>query len=201
MKSIRMRAGLLGMGLMLSVPMVWAQANETPAVAIATIPEDQQATKEQLARLFEVMRIKQQLAASTRTMPALVQQQFQEQLQQMQKDNPQLASLTEEQQQAMKALMGKFMERAMTLYGSDEMIADMTSLYQKHLSRTDADATIAFYSTPAGQHLLDMLPAIMQEFMPTVMQKTQGRITPLILEMTKEMAEVTSQGGNKPSEK
>ena len=117
------------------------------------------------------------------------------------KDNPQLASLTEEQQQAMKALMGKFMELAVTLYGSDEMIADMTSLYQKHLNRTDADSTIAFYNTPAGQHLLDMLPAIMQEFMPTVMQKTQGRMTPLILEMTKGMAEITSQGGNKPSKK
>jgi hypothetical protein len=200
MKNILVRAGLLGIGLALSVPMVWAQASETP-VAPATIPDDQQATKEQLARLFDVMRIKQQMSGMTRTMPAMMQQQFQEQLQQMQKDNPQIGSMSEQQQQAMQKVMGKFMEQAMNLYGSDEMIADMTALYQKHISRSDVESTIVFYSSPAGQHLIDMLPTIMQEFMPTVMEKTQGRMKPLILEMTKEMAVITASGADKPAQK
>jgi hypothetical protein len=201
MKFMGKGALLLGMGLALSGPCLWAQAEESsaaPAASAPLVPEDQQASKEELSRLFEVMRVKQQMAGMTRTMPALVRQQFQQQLEQMQKDNPQTASLNDEQQQAMKHLMGAFMERAMNLYGSDEMIADMTALYQKHLSRPDVEATIAFYGSPAGQHVLDMVPAIMQEFLPTVMQKTQDRMKPLILDMQKQMVAITSE---KPSQK
>lgn len=201
MRRIGLEAMVLGVGLAMSGSATWAQANEAPATAPVVIPEDQQASKEQLGRLFDVMRIKQQMAGITRTMPALMQQQFQQQLQQMQKDNPKMNSLNQEQQQAMSNVMSRFMQQAMTLYGSDELIADMTALYQKHLSRVDVDSTIVFYSSPAGQHVLDMVPTIMQEFMPTVTQKTQDRMKPLILEMTKEMAEITTPGADKPSQK
>ncbi len=196
MKGIRIGAVVLGMGLVLSGTVVFAQTNDAapaaPSTPAVVIPEDQQASKEQLARLFEVMRIKQQMAGMTRAMPSMVQQQFQEQLQQMQQENPRMA---------MKSVMGKYTQRAMNLYGSDEMIADMTALYQKHLSRPDVESTIAFYSSPAGQHVLDMVPTIMQEFVPTVMQKTQNRMKPLILDMQKEMMAITTPGADKPSQK
>jgi hypothetical protein len=118
----------------------------------------------------------------------------------MKKDYPQTSSMTEDQQQAMSKVMASFMERTMTLYPADEMIADVTALYQKHLSRPDVEATIVFYSSPAGQHVLDMVPAVMQELLPTVMQKTQERMKPLILEMTKQMAEIATSAG-KPAQK
>jgi hypothetical protein len=78
-------AAVLGMGLALA-PWALAQApaaqpETTPAVAPA-IPEDQQATKEQLAKLFEVVRLREQLASVTRMMPALLQRQMQEQFKQ-----------------------------------------------------------------------------------------------------------------------
>jgi hypothetical protein len=196
----RVQLAALVVGVMLSGPAAWAQEAAAP-VAAPVIPEDQQATKEQLARLFEVMRIKQQMSSVTRTMPALVQQQFQQQLEQMKRDTPQMASMTEDQQQAMNKVMGSFMERAMNLYPVDEMLADMTVLYQKHLSRPDVEATIVFYGSPAGQHVLDMVPAIMQEFLPTVMQKSQERMKPLIMQMQKEMVEIGSPAAGKPAQK
>jgi hypothetical protein len=164
------------------------------------IPEDQQATKEQLARLIEVMRVKQQMSSMTRTMPAIMQQQFQQQLDQMKSAYPQMASLSEEQQQAMSKVMSSFMQRAMTLYSADEVIADVTALYQKHLGRPDVEATIVFYSSPAGQHVLDMVPAVMQELLPAVMQKMQERMKPLILDMTKQMAEIATSGHGKSTQ-
>jgi hypothetical protein len=190
MKKASCIAVVLGMGLALA-PWVMAQtpADQTaasPAVS-AVVPPDQQPTKEQLARLFEVMRIRQQVASMTNMMPALIQQQMQTQIQQMQKDHPEMSSMSEEQQQAFGKVMNKYMQRVMTLYTADEMIADMSALYQKHLTRSDVDGIIAFYSSPAGQHMLDMVPVIMQEFMPIVMNRMQERIKPALDEMTREM--------------
>jgi hypothetical protein len=165
-------------------------APAAPAASAATVPLDQQPTKEQLAKMFELMRVKEQLASVTKMMPALMQQQMQAQFKQMQKDNPELTAATDEQQQAMAKVMSRFMERVMNLYTSDEMIADMSGLYQKHLTASDVDGIIAFYSSPAGKHVLDMAPVIMSEFMPTVMQRVQERIKPLTDEMEKEMKEV-----------
>jgi hypothetical protein len=183
---------MFGMGLALTS---WTAAQSpadqpaaSPAVAVV-VPPDQQPTKEQLAKLFELMRVREQLASVTKMMPALMQQQMQTQIQQMQKDHPEMSSMTEEQQQAFGNVMNKYMQRVMNLYTSDEMIADMSALYQKHLTRSDVDGIIAFYSSPAGQHMLDMVPVIMQEFMPVVMNRMQERIKPVIDEMTREMGD------------
>jgi hypothetical protein len=181
---------VLGIGLGLA-PWAVAQAPAQPpevAPSPATvIPPDQQATKEQMAKLFEVMRVREQMASMTKMMPSMMQQQMQQQFKQTQKVHPELAQMTEEQQQACAKVMSKYMEKVMTLYTSDEMFADMASLYQKHLTRSDVDETIAFYSSPAGKHMLDMVPVIMQEYMPMVMERIQDRISPLIDEMTKDM--------------
>ena len=205
MKSIRINAVILGAMLAICASMARAQAtgdSAAPAtVAVPLIPEDQQATKEQLGRLFEVMRVKQQMGSITRSVRGVMQQQFQQQFEQMKRENPQMASMTEEQQQAMDKVMGGFMEKAMNLYAVDEMIADVTEIYQKHMSRPDVEATIAFYSSPAGQRVLDIVPAIMQEYLPKVMQKTQDRMKPLILELSKQMVEVTAAGSEKSSPK
>ena len=66
---------------------------------------------------------------------------------------------TPEQREGIENLMRKYVEKAMDLYPVDEMLTDMTGIYQRHLSRDDVDAMIAFYSSPAGQHLLDAQPA------------------------------------------
>jgi len=181
---------LLGIGLTLTpwtVAQTPAQSTDvTPAPAIV-IPPDQQATKEQLAKLFELMRVHEQLASMTKMMPELMRQQMQVQFKQMKKNHPELAQMTDEQQQVSAKVMGKYLENVMNLYTTDEMITDMASLYQKHLTRSDVDGIIAFYSSPAGQHMLNMVPVIMQEYMPMVMQRIQDRINPLIDEMTKEL--------------
>ena len=52
-------------------------ATEAPAATSAIVPAEQQATREQLAKLFDVMRLRQQFDSMTRMMPAIVQQQVQ----------------------------------------------------------------------------------------------------------------------------
>ena len=186
------------LGMMMLPCAAFAQApaappSTAPAAVLpepSVIPADQQPTKEQLTKLFELMRIKQQMSSMTKMMPAMMRQQMQAHVKEMQKNHPELAAMTEEQQQASMKVESKFMEKVVDLYTSDEMIADMEGIYQKHLTRSDVDGIIAFYSSPAGQHMVDMAPVIMQEYVPLMMQRTQERIKPLMDEMSKEMEQI-----------
>jgi hypothetical protein len=184
-----------------------AQPSTAPAAAMTEpsgLPADQQPTKEQLIKLFELMRVRDQLATVTKMMPALVQQQMKAHMQQMRKDHPEMALMSEEKQQAAGMVMDKFMARVFDIYTPDEMISDMAGIYQKHLSRSDVDGMIAFYSTPAGQHMVAMTPVIMQEYMPLVMQRMQERMKPLTDEMSKEMEQIAkpaAPASDKPAAK
>ena len=181
------------------------QTVDTIARAVpAAIPADQQATKEQLVKLFELMRVREQVASLTKMIPALVQQQMTTQMKQLQQNNPAIASIPEEQRQAITKLTNKFLERAMDLYKTDEMLADMTVLYQKYMTSSDVDGIIAFYSSPAGQHLLNVQPVILQEYLSQVMQRVQNQSKVLIDEMQKEMMEFiksNAPSADKPAQK
>jgi uncharacterized protein len=190
-------AVVVGVGLALMPWAVLAQApaaEPAPAPAAAptpaAIPPDQQPTKEQLGKLFDLMRVREQLASVSKMMPDMMRQQMQSQVKQMQTDHPEMATMTEEQQHAAGLVVSKYMEKTFNLYPPDEMIADMSALYQKHLTRSDVDGMIVFFDSPAGQHMLDMAPVIMQEFTPMVMQRVQERTKPLMDDMSKEMEEV-----------
>jgi hypothetical protein len=74
-------------------------------------------------------------------------------------------------------------------------MADVKAVYQRHLTGNDVENLITFYGSPSGQHMLDMVPAMMQEFLPQAMQKIQAKIKPLIAEMSKEMVDVAQSSG------
>ena len=118
------------------------------------IPSDQQPTTEQLSKLFEVMRIKQQMQSMRQMVPSMVQEQIQAAVKQTEAGLPAGSKLTAEQRERMQAIMSKYVGKSMDLYPADEMLTDMTAIYQRHLSKDDVDGLIVFYSSPAGQHLL-----------------------------------------------
>jgi hypothetical protein len=200
----------LGIGLVLAP---WAKAQapaaqpEAAPTSAAAIPPDQQPTKEQLARLFEVMRLRKQMQDVMKMLPAMIQQQMQAQRKEMSSKMPGGKSMTPEQQAAADKMMGRYMEKALNILTVDEMLDDMTAIYQRHMSRSDVDAFIAFYGSPAGQHLLDEQPAIMREYMPVVMKRVQERSKTLTDEMTKDMEEFLKSpppagpAGGKPVQK
>ena len=202
----RMMIGTVAVGL-LSVAIVGARAQAIAVGADGTmqleksapvIAPENQATADQLAKLFDVMRIKQQMQSMKTMIPGMVQQQIQSAMKQTEADLPAGSRLTPEKREKMQAIMNKYVGKAMDLYPADEMLTDMTSIYQKHLSKEDVEGLIAFYSSPAGQHLLDAQPVIAQEYMPLVMGKVGQRSQAMTKEMMKEMAEVAPK--SKPAE-
>lgn len=179
------------------------QASRQAATTTATtIPADQQATKEQLTKLFEVMRLREQMKSMRQIVPSMVQQQIKSAMNQTEAELPQGTKLSPEQREKMQEVMQKYVGKAMDLYPTDEMLTDMSTIYQRHLSKDDVDGMIAFYSSPAGQHLLDMQPVIAQEYMPMIMSKVAQRSQSLTKEMMVEMAQIlpnAKQGTHKPA--
>jgi len=165
------------------------------ATSAATVPLEQQATKEQLRKLFEVMRLRQQFEEMMKMLPSLVQKQVRTQMDELTARLPGAKPFTPEQQEALAKLMSKYMDKARTLYPADEMIDDAISVYQRHISREDADAYISFFSSPPGQHFLDAQPAIMKEYLPIAMERAQKRTQELNAEMTADVMEFAKSSG------
>jgi hypothetical protein len=201
----------LGVVAAISSTMVFAQsaqpAKQTAATTATqtTVTPDQQPTAAQLAKLFDVMRIREQMQSMRQIVPGMVAQQIQSAIKQTEASLPAGTKLTPEQREAMQKVMGKYVGKAMDLYPADEMLADMTTIYQQHLNKDDVDELITFYSSPAGQHLLDAQPVIAKEYMPMVMSKVTQRSQAMTKEMMKEMAEIVpgaaQQGNAKPTTK
>ena len=164
-----------------------------------TIAAADQATAEQLAKLFEVMRVKDQMQSMRQIVPQIVGQQIQSAMKQTEANLPAGVKLSDEQRTRMQQVMTKYIGKAMDLYPTDEMLTDMTAIYQRHLGKDDVEGLIAFYSSPAGEHLLDAQPLIAREFMPIVMSKVSERSQAMTKEMEKEMAEIVPRPAAKPS--
>lgn len=176
------------------------QANQSPdpakmdsasQAAAPTIPPDQIPGKEQLAKLFEVMRLHDQMQGLMNTIPAMVKAQVQSQMADVMAKLAPGAQLTDEQQAQLSALIAKYVDKATNVYTIDNMISDMTTVYQHHLSKTDVDAMIAFYASPPGQHLLNAQPAIIKEYTPLVMQRQREATDQLTEEMQKDLETFT----------
>jgi hypothetical protein len=167
-----------------------AMGSASPA-ASPSIPPGQIPSKEQLAKLFEVMRLRDQMQGLMNTIPAMVKAQVQSQMGDIMAKLAPGAQLTDDQQAQLAALITKYVDKATNVYTIDTMISDMTTVYQHHVSKADVDAMIAFYASPAGQHLLNAQPAIMKEYTPIVMQRQRQATDQLTEEMQKDLEAFT----------
>ncbi len=78
----------------------------------------------------------------------------------------------------------------------DEMVDAMIPVYQRHLTKSDLDAIVAFYASPAGQHLLKEQPAMMSEAMQAgqdIMLKRVPELTRKLDERIAKLAEEEAQ--------
>ena len=135
------------------------------------LPEEQRATTDQIETLLDVIRVKDQMATLIDLMPQIVQQQMQNQRKSFGGHQ-----LTPEQEALVEKFLQQRIEKSLNLYPIDEVIADVVPIYQKYVSREHADALIEFYKTPAAQWLIDVQPAMVQEYLPLLMTRMETRI-------------------------
>lgn len=72
----------------------------------------------------------------------------------------------------------------------DELVTVIVPVYQRHLSKTDIQAIIAFYKTPVGQKLLRQQPAMMQESMQAGADLMQKRMESLLKKVDARMEQL-----------
>lgn len=75
----------------------------------------------------------------------------------------------------------------------DELLDVMKPVYQKHLTKGDVDALIAFYSGPTGQKILKEMPAMTSEAMQAASGVTQKMMTKMMERVQTEIAQMQKE--------
>jgi uncharacterized protein len=128
------------------------------------------ATREEIQKLLAVMDTQAQVR---QTMQQVMAQSQVMAHQAMKKRHPEM---TAEQ----LARMDKESAEIAKTYPVDQIIEDMIPVYQKHLTKADVDAMIAFYSSPSGKKILHEMPTIMAETMEAVYPRLQKNMDDIL---------------------
>jgi hypothetical protein len=116
-------------------------------------------TREDVLKLFDLLQI-------TKTMDAVInatKQQSMEIAEQMIRER--MPNITAEQKKQFTGMVDDVMRQSLGGEAIQEMLAATIPVYQRHLTKSDLDAMVAFYSSPVGQKILHEQPAMVQESM------------------------------------
>jgi hypothetical protein len=76
---------------------------------------------------------------------------------------------------------------------ADDMIKDVVPVYQKHLTRSDVRALVAFYSSPAGQKILREQPAMIRESMEAAGASQQKKMEKVLAKLDLRVQQLIEQ--------
>lgn len=181
-----MRKGVFILVLMAAAVPVYAQQSVAEAAAQAKAKSEGLAadapTHDQIMKLVDLLQLRRNMAlmmdGMKQAMKQGAEQAFRERV-----PNP-----TPKQLEALNGMVDDMMAD-MPL---DEMVEAMVPIYRRHLSRTDVDEIIRFYSSAVGQKLLREQPQMIQEGMQAgvaIQQKRMDQMMAKIRERTEKMAE------------
>jgi uncharacterized protein len=176
------------------------QESSSIAKGSSVVPKEEQATKEDVVALLDVMH-------SRRTVEAMFKMMREQMLTGMHdsilKDHPNASPAV------LKKLDGT-MDGVFKYLNVDDVTAISIPIYQKYLSHDDAIALISFYSSPTGQRFLDRMPALVKEageaganMMRSHMQEVQDQAQKKFEDFQKYIAahpEELGERANKPVE-
>ena len=181
-----MRKGVFLLVLMAVAAPVYAQQSVAEAAAQAKAKSEGLAadapTHEQIMKLMDLLQIRRNMAlmmdGMKQAMKQGAEQAFRDRI-----PNP-----TPKQLEALNGMVDDLMADIPL----DEMVEAMVPIYRRHLSRTDVDEIIRFYSSAVGQRLLHEQPQMIQEGMQAgaeIQQKRMDQMMAKIRARTEKMAE------------
>jgi uncharacterized protein len=146
---------------------------------------DAPASKEDIQRYLDAMHSREMTTNMLQAMKPAMHQMVREQM----KDQSNLPPDFE-------AKMNKMMDNMIDSIPVDDLLQVMTPVYQRHFTKGDVDALVAFYSGPTGQKVLKEMPAIMGEAMEAssgVMKKMMANMQQQVQD---QIAQVQKQSGS-----
>jgi uncharacterized protein len=133
-------------------------------------PADAAADKEDVQKLFVTLHLREMMQ---NLMTTSMQQQKQITHDALKKKIP---SMTDDEFKRMDTFVDEF-AKTIDMNG---MLDDMVPVYQRHLTKQDVNAMLAFYNTPTGQKLLREQPAMMAEGMQAMQPRMQKMMSDLM---------------------
>jgi hypothetical protein len=181
-----MRKGVFLLVLMAAAAPVYAQQSVAEAAAQAKAKSEGLAadapTRDQVMKLLDLLQIRKSMSLMMDGMKQAMKQGAEETFRER-VPNP-----TPKQLEALNGMVDDMMAD-MPL---DEMIEAMVPIYRRHLSKSDVDEVIRFYSSAVGQKLLREQPQMIQEGIQAgveIQQKRMDQMMSKIRERTEKMAE------------
>ena len=143
-------------------------------------------SKEEVLKFFELMQVRQQTQA--------VLANTEEQVKSMTREMVRKKAPNADPQQI--AQVEGLMDSMFKEYPIAGILDDMIPVYQKHLTRSDLDGLITFYSSPLGQKILREMPSMtdeamqvsyahIQKNMEQMMKKIDARVQQIVDEQQK----------------
>lgn len=143
------------------------------------------ASKEDVEALFTTMHIREQMGKMMNAMTAQMKQITHENVR---KRKP---GITQEELAHIDAMA----DTAIKAYNIDDVFNDMIPIYQRHLSKPDIAAILAFYQSPTGQKLLREQPAMIAESMEVSrvrMEKAMSELMDKVEDVSREDPQPTN---------
>src|SRR5258708_9178620 len=164
-----MRA-LLGVvfGMLLAVSAAWAQQ-----VTSSDVP----ASKQDIERLFVALHVRERQQLILENSHKQAKTMFNEILQK------ELPEASKEERAQLQGMIDEMIDDIDKDYPMDAILQDMVPIYQRHLTKSDSDQLMAFYSSPVGQRMLRELPAITSEAMQVSSSYLQPRMEAAITKL------------------
>jgi hypothetical protein len=169
-----------------------AQAKK--AAATPELPADAP-TREDVMKLFDLLQI-------SKTMDAVIsatKQQSMEIAEQMIQEK--MPDATPELKKQFREMLDEVMQQSLGPAVINEMLEATIPVYQRHLTKADLDAMVAFYASPVGQKILHEQPAMVQESMEAssgIQQRVARSMFQKIDERMEKMAEAEKEHARRP---
>ncbi len=183
-------SSMLAVSIAASQQPATATGTPLPATAAASsAASSAPATREQIVKLFHLMRLDQQAQTMMHTMQGLTQARLAH------------SKYTPQQRADMTKLMSDLQEQAMGKDFVNGLIDLIVPIYQRHFTGADVDAMIAFYSTPSGQKVVRELPAVTMEFMAEMIPCIQNDMQQAMkkVHFTERLIAIQAEGAPSPA--
>ncbi|HST79790.1 MAG TPA: DUF2059 domain-containing protein, partial [Verrucomicrobiae bacterium] len=128
--------------------------SQSPAPSKPAV-QSEKASEAQILKLLDMLQIRDNLQITLNAMKTQMQHGSEEMLREK------IARPTDEQIKS----VDKIVDEEFAKISMDDLVRDVVPIYQRHLTRSDVAALIAFYSSPVGQKLRREQPDMMKESM------------------------------------
>ncbi len=173
-----------------STPVSKTPAKAQPQTKATNTPDNGNvASREQIMKLLELLQVPDSLALTLDAMKEQMKigalQVFREKV-----ENP-----SPEQIKPVDAIVDDEFKKI----GMEDLIQDVVPIYQKHLSRSDVEAVIRFYSSPVGQKIRREQPAMARESLQATAAGQRGKMELLLAKLDLRIEQLIQNEQKKPA--